>query len=417
MDLESQHMIWEKGITTVSFFSGDKPNLTSRLLEIVKANPWLVSTLIRNKKIHEKNIILCYPSGITEEHIKTVYHESTLPISENMPFEELSKALSKKAILPMGTTLLKKKLPISSFTLTPCTNNNEGGEGKFALIVSISHAVADGHTYYKILSMLSSSTQIESLNAKRKFDVAPKIRAATGEAEYNYGVSSATMINCVLKMANPFSAKTEIAAYYIDKEKVKNTKAKEDEREKKKEKQDLEMPFSCSTNDILTSSFGNAAEIRVLMMAINLRKRLEGAVDNDAGNYESVVMYDPPGYEHPSDIRKSLCRGVPFIREHSHPLPKFCEASRCRIGIITSWAFSSFDGEIVLGGSNTKMTLHLPVFDAKAIPFPIAVVFKPKKDSLAIIYAGPQHTVCADKLNAAGAPIGDIVNSSIFVKK
>mmetsp|Transcript_33226 Transcript_33226/g.50157 ORF Transcript_33226/g.50157 Transcript_33226/m.50157 type:complete len:117 (-) Transcript_33226:7-357(-) len=75
MDLESQHMIWEKGITTVSFFSGDKPNLTSRLLEIVKANPWLVSTLIRNKKIHEKNIILCYPSGITEEHIKTVYHE------------------------------------------------------------------------------------------------------------------------------------------------------------------------------------------------------------------------------------------------------------------------------------------------------------------------------------------------------
>eukprot|EP00957_Ditylum_brightwellii_P169104 12870692-Ditylum_brightwellii.AAC.1 len=96
-------------------------------------------------------------------------------------------------------------------------------------------------------------------------------------------------------------------------------------------------------------------------MAINLQNRLEGAVDSNTRNYKSVVMYDLPG--------------------------------------------------------NMKMTLHLPVFDAKAIPFPIACAFKPKKDSLAIIYAGPHHTVCANKLNAAGAPIGNIVNSSMFVKK
>ena len=60
-----------------------------------------------------------------------------------------------KCIIPDGYTSMRTKNPLSKFTLTKC-------EGGFALIASISHVVCDGHTYYKIMVMLSENGQVEA---------------------------------------------------------------------------------------------------------------------------------------------------------------------------------------------------------------------------------------------------------------
>ena len=47
-----------------------------------------------------------------------------------------------------------------------------------------------------------------------------------------------------------------------------------------------------STNDILTSHFGELSSVRILHMAMNFRGRLPGIEHTDAGNYECALLYD-----------------------------------------------------------------------------------------------------------------------------
>ena len=76
-----------------------------------------------------------------------------------------------------------------------------------------------------------------------------------------------------------------------------------------------------------------------MMFAINWRNRLL-KIDNElAGNYEGGLIFDPQSYEEPQNIRKTLNKPVPMIREGETPLPGFCEQLRMRLSLITSWAF------------------------------------------------------------------------------
>lgn len=398
-------MMMEPGISTLSFFSGSKPQLRQRVFDICRANPWLVGTLIKDKTRHEKNAVLRTPRTVTESHIDTVFFDQeVLSLSQEMPFAELSKVVSKNSMVPDGNTCRKKSLPLSKFTLS-ATQENE-----FVLIVSISHIVSDGFTYYKILSMLSKDQSIEALDFKRKREMEEKGRKAAGESEYDFLMSGKIVLNVLGKMiTNP---KYYISAFYLDPVKIKSRKEEEDQYIKGNGNLS-DLPFSCSTNDILASTFGQVTKSRIMMMAINWRGRLEGCLDKDAGNYESALVYDPPSYSRPSAIRKSLNDGIPIKRFNPQPLPRGFEAITCQLSMITSWVFPSFNGDLVLDQGN-KVLLHLPIFRTTMLPFPIAIVFTAKKDTLGVIYAGPHKIMSEEKLRAAGAPIGSFVNSKIF---
>ena len=51
-------------------------------------------------------------------------------------------------------------------TIVPGESTGSGEQ--WALIVSISHTIADGYTYYQIYNMLSSSAEIKKLSPERK---------------------------------------------------------------------------------------------------------------------------------------------------------------------------------------------------------------------------------------------------------
>ena len=74
------------------------------------------------------------------------------------------------------------------------------GDTKWALTLSINHAIADGHTYYQIYNMLSASAEVKSLNATRKESFTADKTEAIGKAEVATSMSVAYGLNCLGSM-------------------------------------------------------------------------------------------------------------------------------------------------------------------------------------------------------------------------
>lgn len=204
-----------------------------------------------------------------------------------------------------------------------------------------------------------------------------------------------------------FGGNVKLNAQYVDKEKIREWKEKE-----------AGNADYISTNDILTSTFSQSVGADVLLMAINLRNRVENTYSNDAGNYSLVVVHDRQSSKRPSDIRTSLNDGPPFKRKGNSSLPGFYQTVKAQCSLITNWAFSSFNADIELPtsteGTVSPIELHLPVYDPKSIAFPIAIIFKPKAGRLGMIYGGSPKVISQDRLAAANAPLKDQISSKMF---
>ena len=432
LDTESSLYVFlaEPAITTVTFFKdADVEKSTSwlrgRVSAICRANPWLVGRLVRNKKLH-KNVLLALPKHIQDKDIDALLgpgHDSVKSlegISTDTPYSTVCAKLSKSnAVVGPGYKLVGKDKRISKFTLAKV------GNGQVALIVSMTHAVADGHTYYKILSMLMG--EIEETTYTRNHNFVPLGFKAIGEADSKYLTSFSFML-CCLKVSNGqslireiqvghdstfsqqsmmFGGNVKLNAQYVDKEKIREWKEKE-----------AGNADYISTNDILTSTFSQSVGADVLLMAINLRNRVENTYSNDAGNYSLVVVHDRQSSKRPSDIRTSLNDGPPFKRKGNSSLPGFYQTVKAQCSLITNWAFSSFNADIELPtsteGTVSPIELHLPVYDPKSIAFPIAIIFKPKAGRLGMIYGGSPKVISQDRLAAANAPLKDQISSKMF---
>jgi hypothetical protein len=66
------------------------------------------------------------------------------------------------------------------------------GQG-FALVFSVCNAVADGHTYYTLLSMLSAGASVSPMVATRQPELEPRMVEAQGAAEHRWGFGRALM--------------------------------------------------------------------------------------------------------------------------------------------------------------------------------------------------------------------------------
>lgn len=418
LETESSLMFFlsEPSIVTTTFFNGadfikSLDMVKKRISLICVANPWLVGRLVRNKTIH-KNVLLKIPKIVTDSDIEAVIcsEEPLLSgISTEAPYETVCETVVKsKVMVQEGYKLIGKDDRVAKFSLVQVAN------GEVAFFLSITHAVADGHTYYKVLSMLTDGAEIEKLSYIRNHGFVPEMKKATGEAELDLMLSPALMMNMIpLMLCGP---KAQFHVRFVDEDKVKSAKVASESRCSTNSEHD----FACSTNDILTSTFANATKPDLLLMAINLRNRVQVAKDKDAGNYESVIMYDPPSYNTPEIIRRSLRGGTPFIRSGGLPLPGFFKLLRAKFAMITNWAFSTFkaDFQLVSAVSSenlmSSIALHLPIYNPAAVVFPVAIIFRPSFGKLAIMYAGSSRDLSLEQLISCGAPIGERLNDIMF---
>lgn len=363
---------------------------------------------------------------MTEEDIDALIQhdvdDDLCSISTDTSYEVIcDKLLKSKMVVGPGYKLVGKEKPVSKFSLVKLA------EGQVALIVSITHAVADGkntmrffvlldnvtsgqcynqplpgYTYYKIMSMLSGDVQ--ELSPTRKHDFVPKSMEAIGSKEFKYLSSFSFMLCCIKSMV--CGSKAKLGAHFVDEQKVEELKA------------DAKNGF-VSTNDILTSTFSRATKSDMLLMAINLRKRVKEADEMDAGNYSMVVLHDAESSSSPSGIRQVLGDGPPFVRKGNKGLPGFFKTVNSKVAMITNWAFPDFKADIRLlnanGEKSTPLDLHLPIpYHPKEIAFPIAVIFKPRAGKLGILYGGSPRSVSSDSLIESGAPLGEPLSSEMF---
>ena len=407
LDPESSLMVFlaEPAISTISFFKGRDVDLEQsqkwlkeRLTLICKSNPWLAGRLVKKKKLH-KNLLLAIPQPPTESDVDALIGKDVLELSDlstDTNYERIcDKLLKSKMVVGPGYKLVDKELRCSKFSLAKVANG-------LALVVSITHAVSDGYTYYKIMSMLSG--EIEQLCSTRKHSFVPKSLESIGKKEHKFLTSFSFTLSCIKSMM--FGSKARVDAQYIDVEKVNELKLKN-------------IHEFISTNDILTSSFARATRSDILMMAINLRKRVKEADEMDAGNYSLVVLHDSKSAATPSGIRQSLSES-PFVRKGGVPLPGFFKTVNAKAAMITNWAFPDFNADLTLcnsdGEHNVPLSLHLPIpYHPKQIAFPIAVIFRPCKDKLGIIYGGSPGSVSRERMIEVGAPLGPQISNKMLV--
>jgi len=150
---ESSVMVFlsEPAISTITFFKGDidleqsKKWLKERLTLICNANPWLAGRLLKKKDIH-KNLLLAIPQPMTEEDIDALILDDVngvlSSVSTETKYGDICEKMlkSKDVVVGPGYKLVGKDLRCSKFTLA------KGADGQVCLVVSMTHAVADGET-------------------------------------------------------------------------------------------------------------------------------------------------------------------------------------------------------------------------------------------------------------------------------
>ena len=378
------------GVSTITFFEGDiksvEEEIRERFKNIALVNPWLCSKLVKNKEI--KRLQMLYPSTIEEKDIDNILQKNpqNLTINSKMTYDELCKEI-RPYLVKSPSGMINKDKYVTSLILVQDSQESS----KFALVFSMSHSVADGHTYYSIFNMLSNKSDITTLHVDRKEFLMNDIVDAFGTKQYNYLKSIPHVVNVFKGMF--FGKRSKAHAYFIDEKKVDTIK----------QNVKSENGF-ISTNDILTSTFSNFIDSRLTLMAINFRDKLDGLGQKDAGNYEGAVLYDKEVYKDALGIRKSL-NSKPYLGL-SKALPSFFEGMFCKMGLITNW--SSFCKELYF--ENAKQTLHMPITNSAGnAPYEMAVVFKPMSGKLGIIYF--THKFSVDDYKNSQLPLGELIKN------
>ena len=179
------------GVNTISFFTGDIDEAyqyyTEKLKQVLAVNPWLAGTLITKKEGKIDKVYLQYPEPTIDADVMTRSvlekdSQGIIKVSPTYTYLENFKALNtgKNCLIPDGYTSISTKKPLSKFTLVPCD------DGGFAFIVSISHVVSDGYTYYKVLSQLTTNGTIEELSTLRKQEYSEQVKNVVGQSQSDF---------------------------------------------------------------------------------------------------------------------------------------------------------------------------------------------------------------------------------------
>ena len=177
------------GVTTVAFYRGDPTGahkaLRARMGLVLAQNPWLAAHLIKVKGM--KRPQLFFPPVVDgEQTSKALVHlaEPSALLRYGCTYGELHRAINGTALeVCEGSKLVNKNVPIVSVTVVPEAAGGDAGgdtggdagagpgpgasEGAFAVVVSLSHTVCDGHTFTAVKNMLREGEPVVALDPSR----------------------------------------------------------------------------------------------------------------------------------------------------------------------------------------------------------------------------------------------------------
>ena len=280
--------------------------LRQRLAAMVAASPWLAG------HIDAERAELVYrptPPAPADIHHR-MFHasgEEEPSIDRSASLDEMTPALRPHlaSTLGMGDSCVKLAWLATQES------------GRFVLVFSVSHVLADGSTYYSLLDMLSGASPVRALAAPTN-DPAVFARIAEAYSNKVTGIfaQKAFLLNLLLgkmrgwlvnKRAQPKSWLASVPFLRLPPEQrstIRYSYVSETYVAEKKAEAEGEVPW-VSTNDVLSSWFMKAFDAS--LMAINFRNRIEGCHENMAGNFEGLISFvGEADAGRPALVRKAL---------------------------------------------------------------------------------------------------------------
>jgi len=307
------------------------------------------------------------------------------PLSRNLPIGTLGEAFKSKGLfLTNGPSQ-----PLFRVTIVPCRDNSAG---TFAVVVAVSHLVADGYTFYRLHNMLCSGSEdddevpVISLIPERIATTVEQQRAALGKIETGYGSSVGLMIGMLrgLFLTMTVGPAAEGKFTVVDATKMSQVKSKAAKAS--------EVPF-VSSNDVITSWFLQNCICSYGFMTLNLRNRVDGHTDRHAGNYANGIFYRRSDSASAGLVRQSLSTLKRTITKDM-PMPSFWQSATGSVGLVTNWA--TFAKPNIIQGCQED--LHMPLYDVVAsvpVSMAILIVFRSGPRGLALYTVGsPDKLEC-----------------------
>lgn len=408
------------GISSVTFFDVNKDGgfeaaraqLEAKVAEIVAANPWLTGRLVRSGACCCGAVWLRLPADPAAEPTERFFGVAECPeaifagsASPSNSYAQICKA-AIPFLVPMGLSSIGSKAPLFRCTLLRSAN---AATQRFALVVSLSHTIGDGATYYQLYGMLSSASRVRALSPVRNTRFEAKKREIIGGQEDAWLMTAGMTLQVVRSKALRWKPKIAFRTVSLD------WVARQKAAHAATVASDPMLPPFVSTNDLLVSWFFKRTRCAHALMAVNFRGKFVddlGLTADDAGNYEAFELMCAPDFETPALVRQSLAK----LRRCAEPptrVPGFCASAAGRLGIATSWAGSLYQPLELSGGSQA---LHLPIFDAGEMCHDLILVFFAQPGKLALMLSVrdvteaelDQEEAIDEKLSA----LADVNNSS-----
>lgn len=398
--------------------------LKQRVEAIVKKNPWLAGQIILQQECKKKNkdnksSYLAYTTIVDDSRLCskmcTMFHvidedDDTGPSSEmdsihrHTPAEEIARILSDANILLKPFCEQQKDKALWKVIILPPRRNGEEGNS-FAVIVSMSHILADGHTFYSLHNALLAAPSSEvmsiipKLDPKRIETTMQQQEEALGSAEFNFSNMPGLLFTILrglllTKLVGPIPwlgdhLRVHTRYFAVDTDKIQRIKKEEVVTLQHEHGGRGDEPSFVSTNDIVTSWILNHSGCNIGRMAIDLRGRLSNHTKLHAGNYDNVLFYRvPQDTVRPLLIRKSI-QSLKRINTASEP-PTNMELLNSNITLISNWAsFSDANTHNnILVACGCKQELHLPLFDVSRLcpsTLAVCVIFQARPDRLGVM--------------------------------
>ena len=368
---------------SVAWFCEGDINAAARLLqvrvaEILTANPWLAACYTRDKK-------WMYPRALATDTLPAaLLARHFTQGSENLVICDHAYFATFKTLRPYLCLNAKeiRGTEGSAFrvSLVQDAGSDSEGCGRFALVLSVNHVLADGATMYTLASMLTEGEdRIRALVAKRPQGFSEVQEKVVGAAEagmfsFKHAGFNLGLIGAVLGDAWRGKKRdlliTEVDETWLEERKREAAAA-------------VGLPY-VSTNDVLTSLvLSELVPARVGLMEVNLRGRvptLLPATATSAGNYTVFAPFFYGDASSPSDVRRSLrSDGAHFAaRRHTgSPLPGFC-GMLCGPGryvAVSNWASLDLTPMALPG---CKTLYHLPMMEMLVpSPFDGSCIWRP----------------------------------------
>lgn len=272
----------------------------------------------------------------------------------------------------------------------------EISDSRFAICFSISHVIADGHTFYSLYAMLSahhdggsasasasasvSHERVRSLDIRRDLMFSKRLNdEMKGNETYDWIFHPFMMMRIIYN--GVFGSTPAVLTQRIDTEWVDDVKRQyAASASASASSSSSSVPF-ISTNDVLTSACFRTFGSAVGVMAMNFRNRFTGLTDELAGNYEALIGYNAADFASPSLIRRSLPM---YSRVHRQtPLPLALCRWSLPITVLSTWV--TFYEEIQLPGC--RHVYHVPYFDISAglVFQDVCVLFRPRAGDIELL--------------------------------